>query len=274
MVDKDLVRRCELVESAGFASVVSDVSDSARHSMGMSCVWVAGTPVVRAQGAPGWTLFNRTIALGLTNPVGTADLDQIEAFFGGGKHAIEASPLADGLTPETLEQRGYQVEARRPKFVRRSTPNPLPVGVEIHVAEPVEAPALAVLMAECFGMPPTFHKWIASVIETPCPGRATLVATLEGQAVGSGFVFTQDGIGWLGGGCCHPDYRGRGVQCALIEGRAAWAKGQGAEWVTAETNPDTPESPNYSCRNMVRSGFEMVFERPTYVAGTGPEPEA
>ena len=63
------------------------------------------------------------------------------------------------------------------------------------------------------------------------------------------------------------DLTGREIQRALIEARSALARDLGALWLTSETNPDTAEGPNLSRRNMLRCGFEELFQRPQYVKG-------
>jgi ribosomal protein S18 acetylase RimI-like enzyme len=65
--------------------------------------------------------------------------------------------------------------------------------------------------------------------------------------------------------CCFagtiPEHRGRGAQRALLHRRIHDAAVAGCDWIVAETSVNP-----VSLRNMQRVGFEIVYERPNYLA--------
>lgn len=256
--------RAERAEAEGFYSLMTEIAHEARSAARIETTRVADAPVWKCA-AIEWPLFNRTIGLGLFGDVTDHDLDEIQRFYGDRPHSIEASPLASTLDPRRLESRGYTVTVSRPKFVRASEPRDMPEGIAVCLAKRPDADKFADTAVASFGMPEGARPLIESIAATPHPKRACVLAVIDGRIAGTGFLFVRDQIGWLGGGCCLPEFRGRGVQRALIEGRSAIAKDMGAKWVTAETNPDSAENPGYSMRNMIKSGFEHLYDRPQYL---------
>ncbi|SDP35377.1 Acetyltransferase (GNAT) domain-containing protein [Actinacidiphila guanduensis] len=61
-----------------------------------------------------------------------------------------------------------------------------------------------------------------------------------------------------------PEARGRGAQTALLAARIRDAAAAGCRWVVAETGAEAPGEPNTSLRNMMRAGFELLYERVTW----------
>jgi hypothetical protein len=62
-----------------------------------------------------------------------------------------------------------------------------------------------------------------------------------------------------------PAYRRRGAQGAIMSRRIRDGIALGCRWFTTETGEDTPEKPNSSYHNMVRTGFQLVYLRPNYI---------
>jgi GNAT superfamily N-acetyltransferase len=67
------------------------------------------------------------------------------------------------------------------------------------------------------------------------------------------------------GGATLPEYRGRGAQSALLTARARAAKAAGCRWLVADTGAEGPGDRNTSLRNMLRVGFEPLYERVTWL---------
>lgn len=243
---------------------MSSIGPDVKEALGIRTGRVAGAPIWSCA-AIDWSLFNRTIGLGLFELVNARHFQEIGAFGEGNRTAIEASPNALGLGSEALAALGFVVATKRPKLYRTSEPREIPAGVEVRAAGPDDADAFAEVMATSFGFPEIAKMWMSSVVRTRHPGRVTVLALVGGKPAGTGFLYCSEEIGWLGGGCCLPEFRGRGIQRALIEGRAVMAQELGGEWLTAETNAETPDAPSYSFRNMIRSGFKHAFDRPQYL---------
>ena len=105
--------------------------------------------------------------------------------------------------------------------------------------------------------------WLANLI-----GRAGWQHYLafEGDtAVGAGALFIKNNIGWLGFGGTLASHRKRGAQGAIMAQRIRAAAEAGCDWVITETGEDTPQNPNPSYHNMVRTRFTLAYQRANYI---------
>jgi GNAT superfamily N-acetyltransferase len=62
-----------------------------------------------------------------------------------------------------------------------------------------------------------------------------------------------------------PEYRGFGAQKALLEKRLTLAKELGCKLAATETGVNTPEKPNISWCNMIKTGFREAYIRHNFV---------
>ena len=79
------------------------------------------------------------------------------------------------------------------------------------------------------------------------------LASVDGAAVGCGFLQVADGVAWLGGAATLPEWRGRGVQAALVDHRLRLAARLGADLAGVTAVPA-----GASARNVRRLGFVPV----------------
>ena len=87
------------------------------------------------------------------------------------------------------------------------------------------------------------------------------VAELDGRPVGAGSLHLHHQLGWLRAGSVLPEYRGRGVQRALITDRAVHARRLGADLIGASAVEG-----GASAANLERLGFRRVATRHSYRA--------
>ncbi|MBA2264083.1 MAG: GNAT family N-acetyltransferase [Chloroflexi bacterium] len=85
------------------------------------------------------------------------------------------------------------------------------------------------------------------------------VAEVDGRAVGAGSLHVHHQLGWLRAGSVPPEFRGRGLQRALIAARADHARRIGCDLIGASTIED-----GASARNVERLGFRRVATRRSY----------
>lgn len=79
-------------------------------------------------------------------------------------------------------------------------------------------------------LPEVIHRWADSTY----PDRRTLVAEVDGRAVGVGQArLLTDGAGWLQGMRVHPDSRREGHGRAIANGLCEWCRGRGRVVVRA-----------------------------------------
>ena len=82
------------------------------------------------------------------------------------------------------------------------------------------------------------------------------LAYLDGQAVGGGAVGIYGDVSDLGFTCTLPQFRGKGVQKALLQSRLAYARDQGCTLATTTTDPNSQSE-----RNVQRLGFQVAYTR-------------
>lgn len=85
------------------------------------------------------------------------------------------------------------------------------------------------------------------------------VAEIDGMPVATGSVHTHRGVGWLRAGSVLPEFRGRGLQRALISARSDHARRVGCDLIGASTIEG-----GASARNVARLGFTRIATRRSY----------
>jgi hypothetical protein len=74
--------------------------------------------------------------------------------------------------------------------------------------------------------------------------------------------------------CCFagtiPSHRRQGAQAALLARRVRDAAAAGCTWVTCESVSKDPNEPSQSSRNMTRLGFDIAYDRPSFVLELAP----
>ncbi|WP_050920801.1 GNAT family N-acetyltransferase [Deinococcus gobiensis] len=91
------------------------------------------------------------------------------------------------------------------------------------------------------------------------PGTRRFVATVGGEAAGTGAYATETGVAALHGTATRPEFRGRGVQAALLAFRLAQAAREGADLASVFVTPGSGSE-----RNVVRAGFRLAGLRLTF----------
>ncbi|MFJ5212405.1 N-acetyltransferase [Streptomyces nigra] len=87
----------------------------------------------------------------------------------------------------------------------------------------------------------------------------------EERIIAVGSVFINGECADMFGGATLAEGRGRGAQSALLTARARAAQAAGCRWIVAETGAEAPGSHNTSLHNMLRLGFEPLYERVTWL---------
>jgi MOSC domain-containing protein YiiM/ribosomal protein S18 acetylase RimI-like enzyme len=175
-----------------------------------------------AHGTAGWVMADEP-------PWPGAEADGTFARWAAGLDAIRESPLGDGVVIREL---------RRDEIGPWSA-----VVVEASALSPVVGRAW-VALEEHLARVAHHHRFVAEV---------------DGRAVAAGSVHTHRGVGWLRAGSVLAEYRGRGLQDALIRARVAHARRVGCDLVGASTIPD-----GASARNVERAGLRRVGTRRSY----------
>jgi GNAT superfamily N-acetyltransferase len=211
--------------------------------------------------------FNRVVGLGCYRPATPVMIDEFIALYTASKlsFAISLSPAAQpAQLVDWLLERGFQQSSNWAKMIR-GTAAPTPIETELSV-EQIDKSTVgqyAAVAQTGFGMPEWTVTMFAHMAEIP--GVYSYIAYAGDEPAGVGSLLISGDRGALFNGATLPEFRRRGVQGAIMARRIQDGIARGCRWLTTETSEDTPESPNPSYRNMVRTGFHLAYLRPNFV---------
>jgi len=211
----------------------------------------------------------RAVALGLDRPFTSADLDRVEAFYRGHKAPaqVDLCPLHEPAVFEMFKDRGYAIAELNNVLYRRLDREekfpPLPMGCEIRRSPAHEAAVAGAIVESAFfpdGAPESFRGLVAPLYQME--GARAFVAKVDGKLVGcgTGLVIPQHMVFALCGAGTLADYRGRGLQTALLRARMAAATEAGCEYAVVITQGGTT-----SQRNAERLGFRVAYSKVTVI---------
>ena len=212
-------------------------------------------------------MFNRVVGLGIGEPVTQSVVDSTVATMRQNAAlrfalqiipSVERPELADWLAAHGLYPSGHWA-----KFYRDASPPPeIHTNLRIERISPAQAAEFAAVFCAGYGVPDSFGP----MIEAPV-GRANWFHyfAYDGEVpAATGILFVDQGVGWLGYDSTLPAQRRRGAQRALIARRIQDGIEMGCRWFVVETGSSTPEHPNRSYMNMLRSGFQLAYLRTSY----------
>jgi GNAT superfamily N-acetyltransferase len=200
--------------------------------------------------------------LGLWEPVTPEHLDQAEVFFHsrglGMDMEVGVCPFADLSAVRLLAERGYIIhdfmntyalEVSKLEFEPQ-----LPTGANLRIAERSEARLW-------FESTEPDRDWAEPdgvsfmVIRTMQKANSQLfLVWMDGKPVSAGAMDMHDGVASFIAGQTLPEYRGRGLQTALLQARLSAAKTAGCNLALTHSRPG-----NTSQRNILRAGFHLVY---------------
>jgi GNAT superfamily N-acetyltransferase len=240
-------------EHAELAAMV-DAFEVAPSELGALCVRVGEAVALRVPTLPQAVEVNRI--LGLSSEDG---LDALERVY-------SAAPVVVSLDPESglagaLEQRGYRRGYAWHKFLRGV--EPLEGRTELEI-EDARAPSdFGLTVVRGFGLPEDAGEWFSRLVGRP--GWHCFAGYDGGRPVAAGALYAAGEAGWLGIAATVPEARGRGGQSGLFAARVGRARELGLTTLVTETGAPREGQPGPSYRNMLRAGFEPVYERPNFV---------
>ena len=219
--------------------------------------------------------LNHVTGLGLAGPVDEDALARLEAAYGerGLGVEIDLCPHADARVLALLARRGYVVNAFSNSYARtvddvreRTAP-----GIEILQGEAAHAlfvqASIDGFSLQAQPRPRELLAALARIARTR-EDTALFVARVDGRVAGSAGLSVMDTprgrVGELHIASTLPEYRGRGVQSALLQARLAAARDAGCALVFVGARPA-----NTSARNVERAGFGLAFTKATFARPVG-----
>jgi len=214
--------------------------------------------------------LNHVTGLGMDGPVDEEALAHLEAAYAGRglPTEIDLCPHADPRVLGLLARRGYAVNAFSNTYARtlEGVSERPATGIEI-----VQGPAARALFVEAsiegFSLqaqqrPRELLAALARIAHAR-DDTALFVARVDGRVAGSAglsVMATPRGrVGELYIASTLPQFRGRGVQAALLQARLAAARDAGCALVFVGARPA-----NTSARNVERAGFGLAFTKATF----------
>jgi GNAT superfamily N-acetyltransferase len=264
-VDKALARRfeaCEEMPQVFYAHVYQKTLPEVGAAEEEIC---GGHMSFCGLGSP----VGRAVALGLDRPFTADDLDRVEAFYRSHKAPaqVDLCPMHEPAVFEMFKERGYAIAELNNVLYRaleaKETFSSPPLGCEIRRSPAAEAEAAGAIVESAFfpdGAPEAFRGLIAPLYQME--GSLAFVASVAGKlaACGTGLVIPEHKVVALCGAGTLAEYRGRGLQTALLRARMAAAAEVGCEYAVIVTQGGTT-----SQRNAERLGFRVAYSKVTVI---------
>ena len=264
-VDKALARRLESCEEMPQV-LYARTFQKTRPAIGAAEEEICGGHMIFAGlGSP----IGRATGVGLDRPFTAENLDRVEAFYGA-HHApaqVDLCSLHEPAVFELFKARGYAIAELNNVLYRRLDAGeklpPPPAGCEIRRSRLEEADVVGSIVEKAFfpdGAPEAFGGLIAPFYQME--GALAFVASMEGKLVacGTGLVIPEHRVFALCGAGTLAEFRGRGLQTALLRARIAAAAEAGCEYAAVVTNGGST-----SQRNAERLGFRVAYSKATVI---------
>lgn len=264
-VDKAFARRLESSEEMPQV-FYARVFQKTRPEIGAAEEEICGGHMVFAGlGSP----IGRAVGMGLDRPLTPSDLDHVEAFYGSHQAPaqVDLCALHEPAVFEMFKQRGYAIAELNNVLYRRLERDqkfpPPPAECEVRPARRDEADLAGNIVQSAFfpeGAPEPFRGLIAPLyhMEHGLP----FVASIDGKLVacGTGLIITEHKVCALCGAGTLAEYRGRGLQTALLCARMSAGALAGCEYAVVVTQGGTT-----SQRNVERLGFRLAYSKVTLI---------
>ena len=259
-MDLELARRLEMA-SAMSGKACAEGAQRLHPELNAAAEEIAGGIAVYAGvDSP----VTQALGVGCNGPVDSAELDRLEQFFRsrGAPVGIELCPLAGLPLYEALANREYRLVEVSNVLVRELEPADefaAPSnGVAVRQAVPEDEKLFTHTVAQGFAEHAPVTQSILDVMEGFVHSENThsFLAFVDGAAAGGASAFAFNGVAGMFGASTLPEFRGRGVQSALLAARLNWAARQGCDLAKGITLPGS-----VSQRNHERFGFRVAYTR-------------
>lgn len=264
-VEKALARRLESCEEMPQVYYAREFQTS-RPEIGAAEEEICGGHMIFAGlGSP----IGRATGTGLDRPFTAQDLDRIEHFYRGHQapSQVDLTPLHPPEVFEMFKNRGYAIAELNNVLYRKLDPQekfPAPPGSrEISRSPAEEAETTGAIVENAFfpeGAPEAFRGLITPLYQME--NALAFVATIDGKpiACGTGLVIPEHKVFALCGAGTLTEFRGRGLQTALLRARMEAAVTAGCEYAVVVTQGGTT-----SQRNAERLGFRVAYSKVTVI---------
>jgi ribosomal protein S18 acetylase RimI-like enzyme len=269
-VDKALARRfesCEEMPQVLYARMFQKTQPEIGAAEQEIC---GGHMIFAGLGSP----IGRATAVGLDRELTAEDLDRVEQFYRARQapSQVDLCPMHPPAVFELFKERGYGIAELNNVLYRKLDAEekfpPAPEGCEIRRSLAEEANRAGAIVETAFfpdGAPEAFRGLIAPFYQME--GALAFVASVDGKLVacGTGLVIPEHRVFALCGAGTLAEFRGRGLQTALLRARMAAAIEAGCEYAVVVTQGGTT-----SQRNAERLGFRVAYSKVTVIKAAPP----
>ncbi len=264
-VDNVLARRLESCEEMPQVYYARAFQKS-RPEIGAAEEQICGGHMIFAGlGSP----IGRATGTGLERPFTVDDLDRIELFYRehNAPPQVDLTPMHSPEVFELFKERGYSIAELNNVLYRKLESReefpPPPAHGEIRRSPREEAEVTGAIVEGAFfpdGAPEAFRGLITPLYQME--NALAFVATIDGRPVacGAGLVIPEHRVFALCGAGTLAEFRGRGLQTALLRARMAAAIKAGCEYAVVVTQGGTT-----SQRNAERLGFRVAYSKVTVI---------
>jgi hypothetical protein len=259
----NIARRIEQHEARAWAACVEAAASEPGNPLGAACECRGGA-VLSTLSALNFAAFNRVIALGVASPDDAGELAAVRAFYerrAQTRYAVEVTPASPASLRTALAEQGF-VAAREgvAKLWRGVDGIPAARGVvDIREVSTQDRKEWAAVNLDAWQLPQFFDAWFVATIGHD--GFRHFGAFEGNQMVATGALFATDDVAWIGFDATRSNFRGRGFQHAMIIGRLEEAAKMGCRLVHVEIAGVTAGMTNQSLDNMVKLGFERIYDK-------------
>jgi len=259
-IDLALVTRLEMASALSGKSC-ADGAQRLHPELGAASEEIAGGIAVYAGiDSP----VTQALGVGLKGSVSGAELDRLENFFysRNAATAIELCPFAGIPLYEALAKREFRlVEVSNVLFRELAIADVFhspAAGVTVRPALPEDEKRFTQTVAQGFAEIAPVTQPLLDVMDGffHSEGNHSFLAFVDGVPAGGASAFAFDGVAGMFGASTLPQFRGRGVQTALLAARLNWAAQAGCDLAKGITLPGS-----VSHRNHERFGFRVAYTR-------------
>ena len=257
--DFEMSQRLERAE--GFACV-QQAEARRRHSPTSGAAWIeCGGAYAVFDGID--SPCTQTFGLGLFEALTHTFLETIESFFHerGAPVFHEVSPFAGVETLTLLCERNYRpIEMTSILYQRVTQPAAVfPDGVTVRVAGPEEADLWSRINTSGWAHDHPELETILLELGAVMASReqtVSFLAEIDGQPRAAGAMCLHEGVALFAGAATLAEFRGRGLQSALLRERMRYAFEHGCDLAMMGAMPGSN-----SQRNAERNGFQIAYTR-------------
>jgi len=266
----------EQTEIEAYADFVTGAPPSVRNVLGIGSRRFGSTLAVAVRENSS-RFFDRAGGLGVEEPVTADVVAEVCDFYRERGVAQGSLMIPPALLPQDWAATAAQLGlAEGNRFVKLGCDTEsalaatdgvtaLESGLRVGPVQPDQAHEWATVMMTTFGFtePAALIDMAASCVGRPDWRQYAVWEDERIIAVAS--LFLNGDCADMFGAATLSQGRRRGAQSALLTARARGAREAGCRWLVAETGAEGPGDHNTSLHNMLRAGFEPLYERVTWV---------